>query len=185
MATSASQLTSPRAIFRLAWRHAWRRPLQSLFLIAGVAIGVAMIVAIDLANGSAERAFALGTETVAGRATHVIIGGPTGLDEQIYVDLRRNLGFRMSAPVVEGYLIVDELDSQPMRLLGVDPFAESPFRAYLGTESGEPAPDYLSSLMVQPNTVLLSSEVAARFNLQPGDTLTASYSPTLAPRKNC
>lgn len=174
MATSAPQLTSPRAIFRLAWRHAWRRPLQSLFLIAGVAIGVAMIVAIDLANGSAERAFALGTETVAGRATHVIIGGPTGLDEQIYVDLRRNLGFRMSAPVVEGYLIVNELDSQPMRLLGVDPFAESPFRAYLGTESGEPAPDYLSSLMVQPNTVLLSSEVAARFNLQPGDTLTAS-----------
>src|SRR5215207_9008950 len=114
--------TSPRAIFRLAWRHAWRRPLQSLFLIVGVAIGVAMIVAIDLANGSAQRAFALGTETVAGRATHAIIGGPTGLDEQLYTDLRRNLGVRMSAPVVEGYLVVDELDRQPMRLLGVDPF---------------------------------------------------------------
>src|SRR5690606_1883751 len=126
MSSVATQMTSqpissPRAIFRLAWRHSWRRPLQSLFLIAGVAIGVAMIVAIDLANGSAERAFALGTETVAGRATHVIIGGPTGLDEQVYTDLRRDLGFRMSAPVVEGYLIVEELDRQPMRLLGVDP----------------------------------------------------------------
>src|SRR5215207_1873582 len=133
--------SSPRAIFRLAWRHAWRRPLQSLFLIAGVAIGVAMIVAIDLANGSAERAFALGTETVAGRATHIIVGGPNGLDEQIYADLRSEAGFRMNAPVVEGYLVVDELDKQPMRLLGVDPFAESPFRSYLGTQNGEPAPD--------------------------------------------
>lgn len=168
-----TQTSSPRAIFRLAWRHAWRRPLQSLFLIAGVAIGVAMIVAIDLANGSAERAFALGTETVAGRATHTIIGGPSGLDEAVYADLRAEVGFRMSAPVVEGYLVVEELDRQPMRLLGVDPFAESPFRAYLGTESDEPAPDFLTPLMVQPNTVLLSSEIAARYNLQPGDTLTA------------
>ena len=101
-----AQSASPRAIFRLAWRHAWRRPLQSLFLIAGVAIGVAMIVAIDLANGSAQRAFVLGTETVAGRATHTIVGGASGLDEQIYTDLRRNLGIRMSAPVVENYVVV-------------------------------------------------------------------------------
>ncbi|MEZ4555232.1 MAG: hypothetical protein R2854_02045 [Caldilineaceae bacterium] len=54
-----------------------------------MAIGVAMIVAIDLANGSAERAFNLGAETVAGRATHQIVGGPTGLDEAVYTRLRR------------------------------------------------------------------------------------------------
>ena len=52
--------------WRLIWSHAWRRPLQSIFLVIGVAIGVAMIVAIDLANGSADRAFQLGTETVTG-----------------------------------------------------------------------------------------------------------------------
>lgn len=175
---ATQRVTSWRAIFRMAWRHAWRRPLQSLFLVAGVAIGVAMIVAIDLANGSAERAFALGTETVAGRATHGIIGGPSGLDEQVYADLRSDLGFRMSAPVVEGYLVVDELDRQPMRLLGVDPFAESPFRAYLGTDSNEPMPDFLTPLMVQPNTVLLSSEIAASFGLNVGDLLTAQAGST-------
>ncbi len=168
------RISSGQAIFRMVWRQAWRRPLQSFFLIAGVAIGVAMIVAIDLANGSAERAFALGTETVAGRATHAIVGGPSGLDESVYADLRSELGFRMSAPVVEGYLIVEELDRQPMRLLGVDPFAESPFRAYLGTQNGEPAPPFLTPFMVQPNTVLLSSEVAARFGLVPGDKLSAA-----------
>lgn len=167
------QTSSPRAIFRLAWRHAWRRPLQSLFLIVGVAIGVAMIVAIDLANTSAERAFALGTETVAGRATHTIVGGPQGLDEQVYTDIRRNLGFRLDAPVVEGYLVVDQLDHQPMRLLGVDPFAESPFRSYLGTTGNQAEPDFLTPFMVQPNTVLLSSDIAARFGLNTGDSITA------------
>lgn len=168
-----------RPIFRLAWRYAWRRPLQSLFLIAGVAIGVAMIVAIDLANGSAQRAFALGTETVTGRATHAIVGGPSGLDEALYTRLRRELGFRASAPVVENYVVVAELDGQPMRLLGVDPFAEAPFRSYLGQSgAAEPAPDYLAALMVQPDTVLISTAVAARYGLAPGDTLTARLGTT-------
>lgn len=161
-------------LFRLAWRHAQRRPLQSLFLVLGVAIGVAMIVAIDLANGSAARAFELGTETVTGRATHQIVGGPSGLDEQIYTRLRREIGYRASAPVVESYVTALELDAQPMRLLGIDPFAEAPFRSYLGTMAqGEtPAPTYLTPLMVQPNTILLSTDVAEQYGVAVGEALT-------------
>lgn len=172
-----SSLSSLRSIHRQAWRHAWRRPLQSLFLIIGVAIGVAMIVAIDMANGSAERAFQLGTETVTGKATHQITGGPGGLDEQVYARLRTKAAYRLSAPVVESYVVADALDGQPMRLLGVDPFAEAPFRSYLGPgdQTQGPAASYLSELMVQPDTVLLSTEVAARYGLAVGDRLTVRY----------
>jgi putative ABC transport system permease protein len=166
-------MTSLRPILRLAWRHAWRRPLQSAFLVIGVAIGVAMIVAIDLANGSASRAFALGTETITGKATHQIVGGPRGIDEYVYVELRQQLGYRLSAPVVEEYVTAPALDAQPMRLLGVDPFAEPPFRSYLGGETRiDTGGGYLGVLLVQPDTVLLSAETAARFALQPGDTIT-------------
>lgn len=165
---------SLKTILRLAWRNAQRRPLQSLFLVLGVAIGVAMIVAIDLANGSAARAFELGTETVTGRATHQIVGGPSGLDEQIYTRLRREVGYRNSAPVVESYVTALELDAQPLRLLGIDPFAEAPFRSYLGAmnQNATPAPAYLAAFMVQPNTILLSTEVAERYGLAVGDPLT-------------
>ncbi|MEZ4617763.1 MAG: hypothetical protein R2867_19950 [Caldilineaceae bacterium] len=56
---------------RLAWRHARRRPLQSLFFVLGVAIGVAMIVAIDQ---PAARPYAVGhPETVTAKTTHQII----------------------------------------------------------------------------------------------------------------
>ncbi len=160
--------------WRLAWRHAWRRPLQSLFLIVGVAIGVAMIVAIDLANGSADRAFQLGTETVTGKATHQITGGPSGLDESVYTALRTQAAYRDSAPVVESYVVAEELDTQPMRLLGVDPFAEPPFRSYLGPgdQSQAPAAGFLAELMTTPNTVLISSDVAERYGLKVGDTIT-------------
>lgn len=170
-------MTPLQPIYRQAWRHAWRRPLQSFFLIVGVAIGVAMIVAIDLANGSADRAFQLGTETVTGKATHQITGGPSGLDEALYARVRTEARYRLSAPVVESYVVAEALDSQPMRLLGVDPFAEAPFRSYLGPgdQTQGPAASYLSELMVQPNTVLLSIEVAERYGLTVGDTLTVRH----------
>ena len=165
-------------ILRLAWRHSWRRPLQSIFLIVGVAIGVAMIVAIDLANGSANRAFALGTEQITGRATHQIVGGPDGVDAAVYTRLRRELGFRLSAPVVESYVSVPQLDAQPMRLLGIDPFAEPPFRNYLGgsdqrtdAASIDSVGDYLTPFLVQPKTVLIGQSVADRYGLQPGQKL--------------
>jgi putative ABC transport system permease protein len=160
-------------ILRLAWRHTARRPMQSLFFVLGVAIGVAMIVAVDLANGSAQRAFALGTETVTGRTTHQVSGGPAGLDESIYTAIRTEAAYRASAPVVEQYVTAPQLDAQPMRLFGVDPFAEAPFRSYLGLgdQSQSPAADYLADLMARPNTVLLSSDVAARYGLALGDAI--------------
>ncbi len=161
---------SLRTVLRLAWRHVKRRPLQSLFFVLGVAIGVAMIIAIDLANGSATRAFELGTETVAGRATHQIVGGPNRLDMEQYAALRRDLGYRLSAPIVEEYVVAQNLDGQPMRLLGVDPFAEAPFRNFLGSaDSDGPTPDYLGDMLMRPDSVLISTAVATRYGLTTGD----------------
>ena len=167
-----------RALLRLAWRHSWRRPLQSAFLVVGVAIGVAMIVAIDLANGSANRAFALGTEQITGRATHQVVGGPDGVDSSFYTRLRRELGFRLSAPVVESYVTVPKLDAQPMRLLGIDPFAEPPFRSYLGGDeqtnnaaTADGFGNYITPFLLEPKTVLIGQSVADRYNLRPGQPL--------------
>ena len=156
----------------LAWRHAWRRPTQSIFFIIGVGLGVAMIVAIDLATGAANRAFSISTEAVAGKTTHQIVGGPSGLNESIYVTLRQQLGYRLSAPIVEGYVVAEELDMQPMRLLGVDSFAESPFRNYLNSNNTVFADNNgFTAFMVQPNTVLLSAIIANQYNLSVGDSI--------------
>ncbi len=154
----------------LAWHHAWHRPTQSIFFIIGVGLGVAMIVAIDLATGAANRAFTASTEAITGKTTHQIVGGPSGLDERVYVALRQQLGYRLSAPIVEGYVVAEELDMQPMRLLGVDSFAEYPFRNYLADDNtGFADTDGLTAFMVQPNTVLLSAALANQYNLNVSD----------------
>ncbi|MEO1354127.1 MAG: ABC transporter permease, partial [Cyanobacteria bacterium J06635_15] len=76
-------------LWRLAWRRIRRRPFQYVLFILGIAIGVAMMVSIDLANGSAQRAFELSTDAIAGRTTHRIEAiSPIGVDESVYRDLR-------------------------------------------------------------------------------------------------
>jgi putative ABC transport system permease protein len=158
-------------LWRTAWRRIRRRPFQYILLVLGVALGVAMMVSVDLANSSASRAFQISTDAVAGKTTHRIVGGPAGLDEAIYVWLRTELGYTLSAPVVEGYLLATELGNQPMRLVGVDPFAEPPFRDYFGGPESGPT-EGLDAFLTEPNTVVISADLAGRYNLDLGDRLT-------------
>src|SRR5512135_635308 len=120
-----------RALWHTGWRYLARHRGASLLMILGIALGVAVMVAIDLANTSAERAFELSVDAVAGRATHQVVGGPRGLDEAVYRRLRVEGGIGEAAPIVTDYLVSPELGDRPLQLLGVDPFAEGPFRSYL------------------------------------------------------
>jgi putative ABC transport system permease protein len=148
-----------------ALRYLIRRPWQTVLMIIGIMLGVAVVVAIDLANASASRAFDLSTDAVAGRATHQINGGPRGVDETLYATLRRAGLDLPLAPVVTAYVTSPDLGNVPIQLLGVDPFAEAPFRSYLsGPEQGAPT-EGLAAFFTQPGAVLLSVDVAERYGL--------------------
>jgi putative ABC transport system permease protein len=169
-------------LLRLARRYISRRLFQSVLFILGVALGVAMVIAIDLANGSASRAFELSTESVTGKATHQIIGGPSGLPTDLYRQLRLDLGLRDSAPVVEAYVQAVNLNNQLLRLFGVDPFAEPPFRTYLSEvrvagavsnneESNQAAFSAVNAFIAEPGSALISQTMAERYDVATGDAL--------------
>ncbi|GAB4511940.1 MAG: FtsX-like permease family protein [Anaerolineae bacterium] len=170
-------VTSLPLLLRLAARHINRRFLQSLLFVLGVALGVAMMIAIDVANGSAKRAFSLSTESISGSTTHQIVGGPSGLSTDLYNTLRLELGLRSSAPVIEETVRSSALGDTPLRLMGVDVFAEAPFRGYLNTvqvdseNTGDAAFNALNNFLVQPNALLISAPLAERYDVQPGDTI--------------
>ncbi len=128
-----------RTLTNVGWRYLARRPWQTALMVLGIALGVAVMVAIDLANSAASRAFDLSTDAIAGRATHQIVGGPAGLDETLYARLRA-AGVRDAAPVVSDYVTSPQLGDRPLQLLGVDPFAEAPLRSYLGPTPLTPLP---------------------------------------------
>jgi putative ABC transport system permease protein len=166
----STPITSNRPLWRLALQRLKLRPLPYILCILGIALGVAMMVSIDLANGSAQRAFSLSTDAITGKATHRIVAiAPTGIDETVYANLKREASQVDAAPVVEGYAKVAELGNQPLRLVGVDLFAESPFRGYFN-DVGSNGNGFIRFL-TQPNTVVLSKETADRYQVALGDSL--------------
>jgi putative ABC transport system permease protein len=158
------------ALWKVGLRYLWRHRWQSLLMVFGIALGVAVVISIDLANTSASRAFALSTEALTGRATHQITGGPQGIPEQVYVDLKRaGLGYPL-APVVSGYVSSPDLGNRPLQLLGVDPFSDGPFRSFISQGAIVPL-DQLTNFLTKPGAVLLSRPLAERYHLQAGATL--------------
>jgi putative ABC transport system permease protein len=154
-------------LVRSSLRWIIRHPWQMLLCVLGVALGVAVVVAIDLANASARRAFQLAGDTVAGQATHQIVGGPTGLPETIYPMIRRQFPALDAAPIVEGYVNAPSLGPGVYQLFGIDPFAEAPFRPYL---AGNGSVD-LAALLIKPGAALLARTIAEPANLHPGDNV--------------
>ena len=117
-------------LWRLAARRWRRRPLQYLLCILGIALGVAMLVSIDLASGSAQRAFSLSTDAITGRTTHRLVAiGPGGVPDTTFVELRRQFPEIPAAPVIEAYGRAEELDGELVRVVGVDLFSEAPSAA--------------------------------------------------------
>ncbi len=120
-------------------RHLLRHPAQLGLALLGLALGVATIIAVDIATASSGRAFELSMEAVNGAATHEIQGGPGGIDEQLYVRLKTEGVAASLAPVVEGYVDVGD---ETMQLVGIDPLVDAEVRggvAVVGWRRGEPA----------------------------------------------
>ncbi len=159
---------------RLLWRssrrylrqHVWQAGLALL----GVALGVAVVVAIDVANESARRAFVLATQSIVGRATHQIVGGPNGVSEEVYRRLRLTGKVRALAPVVESDVAATDYPGRIFHVLGVDAFAEAPFRPYLSSGGTTPDNDFLAFL-TQPATGLIAADTARQLSLDIGDRL--------------
>ena len=134
--------------------------------VLGVALGVAVVVAIDLANTSAARAFELSAETVTGKATHQVVGAGGTLDDDVYRMLRVEEGIEAAAPVVQGYATLDRED-RTVQVLGIDPFAEAPFRPYVATSTQGLSLD----AFIGAETALMSEPTARDLGLAAGDTV--------------
>ena len=155
------------SLTRIAYRYLFRHPWQTVLMVLGITLGVAVVVAIDLANASASRAFDLSAESVTGRATHQISGGPGGLDETLYTNLRRQGLVQAAAPVLTDYVSSPQLGSRTLQLLGIDPFADAPFRDYLGPSgSSSTGLAGLTAFLTRPGALLISSDLAQSYGLK-------------------
>ena len=161
-----------RVLYRTNFSYLLRHPWQLALAILGISIGVAVIIAVDLANSSSRKAFLLSMDAITGEATHQVIGGLRGIDEDVYVSLRAEYGIRSIAPVVEGDISVGEISLQ---VLGVDLFAEQEMRAFSSRLSSREAPDgqttrsLFRDMLTVPGAVMMSPSTADALGVAAGD----------------
>jgi putative ABC transport system permease protein len=138
-------------------RHLLRHPAQLALALIGLSVGVGTIIAVDIATASSGRAFELSMQAVNGAATHQLIGGPLGIDERAYVDLRTRHSQPALAPIVEGYVAIGD---RTLQLVGIDPLASPKLDSNAdlrGADSGR--------WFTQPGAVVLAASTASQLGL--------------------
>ncbi|MGD2113347.1 MAG: ABC transporter permease, partial [Gammaproteobacteria bacterium] len=158
----------PPLLLRAGLRHLWRHRWQGFLALSGIALGVAVVLAVDLANQAARASFRLSAAQLQGEATHRLIGHEGRLPETFYVQLKRQPGCPPMAPVVTGRVRVTG-QSGRYRLTGVDLFAEAPFRSHLGTVARQPG--VLRDFVTRPEALVLTAAAARALDARVGDRL--------------
>ncbi|MDP6639018.1 MAG: FtsX-like permease family protein [SAR324 cluster bacterium] len=157
-----------RLIIKTGLSYWKKHPSQFILALLGIMLGVGVVTAIDLTNSSALKSFQHSVTTVSGKTTHRLISASGTIPEEDYFFLRSQLGIQNSAPVIEGYLKIIGEESKPFRVLGVDPFAERPFRNFLHQT---PTPGIINSLLTEPNTILISEQGASDLDAKIGSEI--------------
>ncbi len=100
-------MVSLRTLILFYKRHLRVQPLRELMTIMGIAAGVALIFAVQVANKSVTGSFEQLSEGIVGRASlEVAARGPQGFDQKLFRKVDRLPDVETAAPVVERRIAV-------------------------------------------------------------------------------
>ena len=151
-------------------RYLARHPLLAVLNVCTVALGVALYLAIQVANHSANRAFAATVDLVAGRA-QLEINSPGGnLPDTLLPKIANWPGIAAATPIVEGYVSLPQFPGEYLDLIGIDVFTNEPFRTFQLTDFNDKTFD-LQKWLREPRTIALSEDFARDHRLHEGDRI--------------
>ena len=147
------------ALHRLIVRPMGKDPARALLTVAAVALGVAVIVAVDLASEASMGSFRSSMESLQGSASYEItqVGG---IPETVYGELVRLEGPLAFSPRIESFALLPDTGEQ-VPLFGVDLVGDT----MLGSAGTMPRLE-LAELLGGS-----SAWVTASLGLSPGETL--------------
>jgi putative ABC transport system permease protein len=152
---------------RFIWQHIVRYGLRHRFLalinILSVALGVAVYLAIQITNYSAEQSFAAGVDLVAGRA-HLEARGE--IDDSLFPRLQTIKGVTAATPLVEGIIILPDFAGEYLHLVGIDPLTNSEFRNFTSVEHDDQDRWFSDS-----HAITISKSFADNHALKIGDSI--------------
>lgn len=156
----------PRLFYWHVVRYVGRHRLLAVLNVLSVALGLAVYLAIQIANHSANQSFAAGVDLVAGKA-HLEVRGE--VDETLWPKLAAVAGVKAATGIVEGVVTLPDYPGEYLRILGIDLFSGEAFRTFevRGTDG---ALD-LESWLGRGDGIAVTAAFAERAGLKAGDPL--------------
>ena len=162
-------------LFRRFIVRALRRdPVRGLVTVAGLTLGVAVVVAIRLANTASVRGFETALEVVAGRTSLEIAGAGVGVPEAQLAAMGWLREYGRVSPVIDRTARLETPDGagHRLRVLGVDVLRDRPFREYrllrFSRQGREPRPQELLDVLLDPASIVLTERFARRQGIDVG-----------------
>src|SRR5262245_56254252 len=162
---------------RFVVRHLLQERLRTTVTVLGIALGVGVVVAIQLANASSVAGFAAALETVSGKTSLEIVGVGPDFDELALNELGWLRAYGDVSPVVEGDAMARGPNgpAEAVRVLGVDILHDRSLREYaliaFDTTGRQPTPREFLTLLSDPASIVVSDAFARRHALSIGDEL--------------
>ncbi len=168
---SANNKPNFKAIFwRFTFRHIQNEPARFIFTLLGIALGIALMVAIRLANGAAISSFQDSIDLMAGKANLSLSSSGIPLPETLMKDLADTRRFGQLLPVVEGKMAPEDNSKEFITVLGVDLLKDGEARDFqvLGKQDKALTAAELLQLLPEPDGVFLSQKYAGAKGLAVG-----------------
>ena len=162
---------------KAAWRG-WRaKPFLTALNVLGLAIGIAVYLAIRIVNHSATQSFQAGIDLVAGRSD-LEITSPAGVAETLHQKVLDFPGVKAASPIVEGYATLPGTPGEYLRIIGVDPFTAGPFFEAVEGGASSAWEGSTEAWLAQRGAMVVNATWAERLNLTKDSTLTLAISGT-------
>lgn len=152
-------------------RHLLRHPWQFGLAVLGIALGIAVVCAVQLTQASARQALAYAQRSLSGPATHRLeaaAGAEHGLDERDYAALAQRWPRLRFMPVVTGRVRLADSAEQSLSVVGVDALGATP---RTGAARALGADIDLRALVTRPGTAVLNRTTAGTLGLARGARL--------------
>ncbi|MEY2548884.1 MAG: putative transport system permease protein, partial [Verrucomicrobiota bacterium] len=151
-------------------RYLRRHPLLGLLNILSVALGVSVYLATQIANQSANRAFAASVDLVAGKAELEITAPGGQLPDAVLPKVTAVPGIAAATPIVEGLVSLPEFRGDYLQVLGIDVFTNQPFQTF-DPSNFNPGGFDVQRWLGHPNSIAVSEEFVRQHGLKEGDKL--------------
>ncbi len=159
-----------RLLRTVSWRHFRRHRLRTSLTFLGIALGVAVIVAIAVVNRSLTSSFQSTIDQIAGKAVLQVANGESGIAESLFPVIRDTSGVQDAAAAVEGFLPVSGFQGERLYVYGVDLLVDFAIRDHQFIDSKSEF-DQALDFIAQSDSIALTESFSRRLNLPLGATV--------------